>query len=365
MSKAAIVTIGTEITDGQIINSNSQWIAQRLQEFHIPVSLHISAPDDAEAMKKSFQFAKEQADLIFIAGGLGPTSDDITRDILSDFLSLPLELCAHSWQEVKTKLEARNVILREGHQRQCLFPRGAQSLNNDYGVAPGFYLEHQQKHFWILPGPPPEIYSIWEKHISSQLSKSFSQVPQLKLKTWLCLGLAESELAHQTEMFFAEKKFKKHLGYRLQVPYVEIKLWYEEKSPEARSAINQFTETLKDYYVGDDIVSINSQLAQKLLKQAPLLIEDQASSGFLLERLNQIVGPIRENKITYCLGPLVSTEVQLPILKLYLENNEWLVSWQKSNTRTDWKVSAPSNKKSKWREAYLIEKLILKWTQEL
>ncbi len=244
MKKAAILTIGTEITDGQITNTNTQWLAKKLIVHNFSIDYHMSTADSLPEIHAALSFLCQHVDLIFIAGGLGPTSDDITRDALAHFFALPLVLDETSWKEVQQKLSARKVTLREGHQRQCLLPQTALPLSNGTGVAPGFYFSKNDKHVWVLPGPPSEIESIWNTHVETQLKNHFAEEQTWALKTWLCLGTAESELAHQTELFFASAQFPKKLGYRLPAPYVEIKLWYPPGNPQALEAIEKFTEIL-------------------------------------------------------------------------------------------------------------------------
>ncbi len=243
--KASILTIGTEITDGQIIDSNSQWISQQLYKFNIPVDLHMSVPDDQDAMKDAILYALSKSQLVFICGGLGPTSDDFTRDIISSTLGLPLELDTPSWATIQQKLNGRGVTLREGHRRQALIPQTSQALDNEVGVAPGFFLEHNHKKIWVLPGPPKEISAIWNKHIETKLQTIDSE---LELHSWLCSGHPESELAHITEEFFSKYDFKKKFGYRFDVHRtVEIKVWVQKEHPESKKAVEEFNLFIDKY----------------------------------------------------------------------------------------------------------------------
>ncbi|MBY0386164.1 hypothetical protein K2X05_13480 [bacterium] len=367
MLKASVLTIGTEITDGQIVNSNTQWLSQKLSNYGISVALHLSSPDDAPLIKSALKLAQTESELIFICGGLGPTSDDITRHVLSDFLSAPLEFSESSWTDVKAKLESRKVTLREGHRQQCLIPQGSTIFKNSVGVAPGFYLTKNNKHFWALPGPPFEIEALWNDWIHDQLQKSFSSKSHLQLKTWLCLGVAESDLAHQTEEFFRNHSFEKIIGYRLQIPYVEIKLWHPHKSIEAEEAIKNFTQQLGSAYVHDNSQLINNELQKKLENFSALSILDTCSSGLLLTRLTQILGPLWQKNISYQLRAPLLTLSTLPTntLSLTSTNDGWLAHWRGALTESKFTIDSPLYKTSKWREYYLVEKLILEWLKVL
>ena len=131
---AAIVTVGTEITDGQIVDRNSSWLSQKLQALDIKTLFHISVPDDTPLMLTAFQKATQTADLIFICGGLGPTVDDFTRNVIAEFAGQPLELSAEFFKIIEQKITSRGLPVREGHINQALFPRGALGIQNDYGV---------------------------------------------------------------------------------------------------------------------------------------------------------------------------------------------------------------------------------------
>lgn len=367
MLKASVLAIGTEITDGQIVNSNTQWLSQKLSDFGISMALHLSTPDDSSLIKSALKLAQTESDLIFICGGLGPTSDDITRHALSDFLSTPLEFSETSWLDVKAKLESRKVTLREGHRQQCLIPQGAAIFKNSVGVAPGFYLQKNNKHFWALPGPPFEIEALWNDSIQEQLQKSFSSKSHLALKTWLCLGMAESDLAHQTEEYFRSFSFEKIIGYRLQVPYVEIKLWHPAESSEAQQAIKQFTQNLGNAYVHENSQLINDELKEKLESLDNLSIVDTCSSGLLLTRLTQIVGPLWQKNISYELRAPKSnlTTKEKNTLSIMSADDGWFAQWQGALHQSKMTIDSPLYKKSKWREYYLVEKLILEWLKVL
>ena len=367
MFKASVLTIGTEITDGQIVNSNAQWLSQKLNDYGIAIVLHLSTPDNEALIKSALSLAQSQSELLFVCGGLGPTSDDITRHVLSDFLSVPLEFSESSWTDVKAKLENRHVTLREGHRQQCLIPQGSTIFTNSVGVAPGFYLTKNNKHFWALPGPPFEIEGLWNDFIDTQLKKSFSFQSNLKLQTWLCLGIAESDLAHKTEEFFRSYSFQKTIGYRLQVPYVEIKLWHAPNSAEAKTTIPLFTQHLGSAYVQESTQLINAEIKTKIEALTSLCILDTCSSGLLLTRLTQVLGPLWQKNISYELRAPASAVSPKATNTLFVAstNEGWQVHWQGAKKTVKFMIESPLYKKSKWREFYLVEKLILEWLKVL
>lgn len=250
--KAAILTIGTEITDGQIIDSNSKWMSERLTDFGVDVLLHTSLPDDKKQIVNYLKLVSLSFDLIIIGGGLGPTSDDLTRFAVSEHLALPLELHQPTWDYIVDRLTSRSITLREEHRVQAMVLKNCSVLPNRVGSAPGMQLEHNQQLYFVLPGPPHELQAIWNDHIEPFFKSKNIQNDQ-KLKKWMCQGIVESELAHITDTFFKNKPYVIKTGFRIQKPLVEAKVWYKE-STEVDLEFSKYEELIKKYLVSDSSI---------------------------------------------------------------------------------------------------------------
>lgn len=282
--KSAIVTIGTEITDGQIVNRNSSWLSKKLEALNLNSILHLSVPDERELMIMALTQAMEHADLIFVSGGLGPTSDDFTRDIIAEVAGKPLVLDRPAWANIETKIKSRGLEVKEGHRRQAMIPEGAQVLENNFGVAPAFTLSIGTKRFWTLPGPPREIEAVWNDHIHPELLKLAPKRTR-HLTTWLMLGAAESDIAHMTEEFFKAYAFNKDFGYRLSAPYVEVKLWTSELNNEIRSAFLKYEELTSKYFVGHSQKEIYKRTFEKFDQFKKIEIWDAVTQGLAAQKL--------------------------------------------------------------------------------
>ncbi len=219
---AAILTIGTEITSGEIINRNAADLARKLEDLNIHCLLHISVPDDRKKIAKAFRFAREQASILMFTGGLGPTSDDLTREVIADELGLELCLDKATYEELAEKFKAMNRRLAAGHKNQCSFPIGAQKFKNPKGHAMAFLVQKDHLRVYALPGPPVEIEAVWEAGVADDL-KSLGIQPQRRLYKWTFEGLGESEIAEVTERIFNGSGFC--LGYRAHRPQVIVKVW--------------------------------------------------------------------------------------------------------------------------------------------
>jgi len=220
--RASILTIGTEITSGEIVNRNASDLAQKLEFLNIDTIIHLSVPDDPELMHKAFEFAKLHSNIILFTGGLGPTSDDLTREVISEAMNLRLELDHQVYTNLGQYLKDRQRTLKPGHEKQCMFPAGSQKFENPAGTALAFYVQSGAHHIFALPGPPKEIEAIWNAGLKSSLEK-LNVKPQKKLYKWVFEGKGESEIAEVASKVFEHSGFL--LGYRASRPQVILKVW--------------------------------------------------------------------------------------------------------------------------------------------
>lgn len=278
MLSAQLITIGTEITSGEIVNSNASWISLRLEEMGIRVYSHLTVRDQREEILGVLDYAKHP--VIVVTGGLGPTSDDITRDCLAEFARVPLEFDDTVWEDMKALYERRQLPIREAHRWQCRFPLGSERLTNSVGTALGFSLQYQDRQYFVLPGPPRELEAMWNEEVSPRLQKKLG-TPTHDWVRWTCLGVPESEVAEKVEPVIQGQGIE--VGYRAQVPYVKVKVFV---SPAQKNIVDGIEAALKPWIVarGQD------DLAEQLLREWPepqMSIGDQVTGVGLLDRLFQ------------------------------------------------------------------------------
>ena len=306
-----ILSIGTEITNGQILNRNSQWIAQQLSNLGFVTSSHLSVADDFQQILDALDFLKSRCTHLFVTGGLGPTKDDFTREVISKWTQRPLEFHEDSWTHVKERLQARGVPLREFQKQQCHYPRGSKVLKNSRGTAHAFYVPRTSSEFseegssfsrsgavktkdvraqnstpdiWVLPGPPGEIEQIWKDHIDSDLRELSETIDRECVALWDTLGYGESEIAHRVEEVTEDCPFIK--GYRVHLPYVEVKLIYpSSRQSEAHYWIQRIEETLKPMTVTREGKDVASVLIELLNQWKSVSIVDHSPQGLLMQRL--------------------------------------------------------------------------------
>ncbi|MFW7380353.1 MAG: competence/damage-inducible protein A [Oligoflexus sp.] len=283
---AALLTVGTEVTSGQIVNTNATWISDQISNAQIPVQLHLAVEDEQRQILDALNFAAEQASLIFITGGLGPTRDDLTRDAISNWLGQELSFDEASWQRICERLTAYGIPIAASNRQQCYFPQKAQILTNELGTANAFFAEHQGKKIWCLPGPPREIHRIWQDHIAHQLAQLTSHDQAWQLLRWQCLGHSESSIGELVESVIQGTELIS--GYRPHIPYVEVKIWCPlQKRDSYAPVLETLEKTLSPWLASRDDEDLAQLLLQQLSRFPRVQIYDAGSQGVLTERLGQ------------------------------------------------------------------------------
>lgn len=194
--QAHIITIGNELLIGQVIDTNSAYMASQLTALNFKVDQIISVSDTEKAISKAIKTSLAEAQLIVISGGLGPTRDDITKTTLCKLFDTNLVFSEEVFANVQFFLEKRKVPLNELNRQQALVPANAKILTNRFGTAPGLWFEQNGKVVVCLPGVPFEMKGIFEQELIPQLKVHFN-LPALLFKTYLLTGIAESILAER------------------------------------------------------------------------------------------------------------------------------------------------------------------------
>lgn len=168
---AEILCVGTEILLGDIINTNTQYIALELANLGITVYRQSVIGDNTLRLKNELSRAFETSNLVITTGGLGPTPDDLTKETAAEYFNLKMELHDPSLVKLKQFFKNKNREISAGNLKQAYFPQGTYILPNDYGTAPGCVIKVNDKTLIILPGPPREVYPMFNNYVLPYLSK--------------------------------------------------------------------------------------------------------------------------------------------------------------------------------------------------
>jgi nicotinamide-nucleotide amidase len=198
--KAEIVTIGDEILIGQVVNSNASFISDALTGIGIKVIRHLSIADDFDEIIQVLMETERRADLVFLTGGLGPTSDDITKRTLAEYFNCQLVENKEALDRIVAFLTRRKVEMNKLNREQALLPDNCIIIPNRYGTASGMWFSRNDTQYLSLPGVPYEMQAMMSGYILPRLKKQF-QLPVIIHKTVLVQGIAESHLANRLQEF--------------------------------------------------------------------------------------------------------------------------------------------------------------------
>lgn len=166
---AVILAVGSELLSPHRVDTNSLYLTGRLNELGIDVVTKSVVGDEVARLRAAFTHARQEADLVIATGGLGPTADDITREVLAEVAGLELIEDAGVLETIRRRFERRGLHMPDGNRRQAAVPAGARVLPNPNGTAPGLWLESGNTLFVLLPGPPREMQPMFDAHVGPEL----------------------------------------------------------------------------------------------------------------------------------------------------------------------------------------------------
>lgn len=195
--RAEILAVGTEILLGNIVNTNAQYIANRLAQLGIEVYHQSVVGDNEERLRQAYDLAFERAELVITTGGLGPTKDDLTKEVAFDYFGKRPILHEGVLKDIEGFFEKLHMGMGENNKKQAYFPKDAIIMPNNNGTAPGCIIEENNKILAVLPGPPREMKAMFEESLVPYLMKFQDGV--LHSKTLRIIGMGESKVAEVIE----------------------------------------------------------------------------------------------------------------------------------------------------------------------
>lgn len=192
---AVILSIGDELTLGQIVDTNSAWLSARLIEQGILTVYHQTVPDDLPAIVRALKNASKAASLVIITGGLGPTQDDLTRQAMAEAAGVPLQLHAPSVAHLEQFFKKIGRVMPDQNRNQALCPAGAEMLDNDCGTAPGIRMTLNKATLVVMPGVPHEMTAMFNRHVLPMLKSQQGRV--ILTEVVRTFGLGESTVAEK------------------------------------------------------------------------------------------------------------------------------------------------------------------------
>lgn len=197
--RAEVIAIGDELTTGQRLDTNSQWLSERLTELGLDIAFHTTVGDELADNIAALRFAIERADVIVATGGLGPTADDLTRNALAAAVGVELAQDDAALAHIERLFASRGRSMPERNRLQALFPRGSTPIPNPNGTAPGIHLRIERQgrgacHVFCLPGVPAEMVEMWQATVAPTITAAQQAPRVIRHKRVKCFGVGESQL---------------------------------------------------------------------------------------------------------------------------------------------------------------------------
>ena len=194
MPTAEIITIGTELLLGEIVDTNTQYLARKLRDAGIDLYWTSTVGDNEDRIAQAVRHGLARSDIVLCTGGLGPTIDDMTREAIARALELELEFKEELWQKIQERFARFKRKPTENNKRQAFVPHGAQVLENAVGSAPGFLVERNEKVVIAMPGVPGEMEYIVEHGVLPYLEKRFGRQAVILSRVLHTVGVPESQI---------------------------------------------------------------------------------------------------------------------------------------------------------------------------
>jgi len=289
--KAEIITIGSELLLGQIIDTNSSYIAKRLAENGIELVQTTAVGDHLQRMKEVIREATERSQIVITTGGIGPTEDDLTRETIAEVFNRPLIFQPHLMEQIETLFKKRGFRMAESNRKQAYIPEGSTPIENPKGTAPGFIVEYSNGAIISIPGVPLEMEYLMENAVIPFLRKRFDIKHQvIQYKVLRACGLGESAIGLQIKDLMKESQ-NPSVGTLASIGDIRIRITAKADSPEeALSLIEKMEKEIRKrlgtLIYGVDNETLHGNIARELERlNLTLSLVETFTGGIISQKL--------------------------------------------------------------------------------
>ncbi len=293
--KAEIITIGDEILIGQIVDTNSAWIAEQCNLNGIEIYQITSVHDDHNHIIEALKKAEEKVDLVIITGGLGPTKDDITKNTLCEYFNTKLVFHEPTFEHIKNRFEKRNIDINKLNRDQALVPENCTVLFNKTGTAPGMWFERNDTIFVSVPGVPFEMMYLVENELFPRLVNS-GKTRAIYHKTVLTQGIPESMLAMKIEHWENALPANVKLAYLPSPMAVRLRLSAKGNNKRELEELVEAEVKRLQQIIPENIYGYNqetmAEVIGRILKQngKTLAVAESCTGGFISHLITAVAG---------------------------------------------------------------------------
>ena len=322
--KSEIITIGDEILIGQIIDTNSAWMAQRLNEIGVDVVQITSISDTPEAIDHALDEARTRAQLILITGGLGPTNDDLTKLTLGKYFNSPATFRDEVFEDIAKLFREKGREITELNRQQAEVPEAAKVIRNGEGTAPGMWLDRGEYVVVSMPGVPYEMKAMFEHSVLPWTTERF-KTPEIVHRTILTVGLPESILAAKLEDWEGNLPKEIKPAYLPNAGRARLRLSARGEDREVLSAtideqVQKLHEIIGKYIYGEGNQTLEEVVGIELRKRGmSVATAESCTGGAIAAALTSIPG-----SSDYVMGGIIAYSNEVKVNQLEVPENDLL-----------------------------------------
>lgn len=284
--KVGVILVGTELLNGGMLDTNSLYIAEELNKYGLEMKFKITVRDFRDEIYSAIDYCKKNVDLIIISGGLGPTLDDITKEVIAEYVKKPLVVDDDELEELKEKFERAGLKFKTINVKEVEKPEGAVTFKNDVGMAPAVYIDD----IVAFPGVPKELYNMLPKFLDWYVKEKKILDDEIYIKDLITYGIAESLLYEAVREFFTEER----IYYEFLVKDYGILIRLQSKMSnknKVEKIVKKIYNKIGEFIFGEDNDRLEKKVVE-LLKKLNMNIStaESCTGGMLASKLIDVPG---------------------------------------------------------------------------
>lgn len=284
--KVGVILVGTELLNGGMLDTNSLYIAEELNKYGLEMKFKITVRDFRDEIYSAIDYCKKNVDLIIISGGLGPTLDDITKEVIAEYVKKPLVVDDDELEELKEKFERAGLKFKTINVKEVEKPEGAVTFKNDVGMAPAVYIDD----IVAFPGVPKELYNMLPKFLDWYVKEKKILDDEIYIKDLITYGIAESLLYEAVREFFTEEG----IYYEFLVKDYGILIRLQSKMSnknKVEKIVKKIYNKIGEFIFGEDNDRLEKKVVE-LLKKLNMNIStaESCTGGMLASKLIDVPG---------------------------------------------------------------------------
>jgi nicotinamide-nucleotide amidase len=295
MPSAEIITIGTELLLGEIVDTNSRFLARSLRDAGIDLYRKTTVGDNVKRIAQAIQQSLDRSDIVITTGGLGPTVDDPTRDAVALAIGVKPEFHPELWEQIKSRFQRLGRLPTENNRRQAYIPEGARAIENPVGTAPIFILEFQSHVIISLPGVPSEMEFLMAHVVIPYLRQHYDLHGIIKTRILHTVGVGESQI--DDLIGDLEELSNPTVGLAAHSGQVDVRITVKAESEDASDKLIHPIENILRNRLGDSIYGVDQETLEQIAMQSitrnnwTLTIIEAGLGGNLIRKLAAAKGP--------------------------------------------------------------------------